>query len=748
MNAMFALISAEWQSGVSHWLFGALLYGTLAAGFTWLLVLTVFRRARPAVHGLLWTLVLVKFLIPFGPGASFSLASVIAGISGWSPAHAPSLATPPGDGSLAFVFVDGAPGAAVPTQPGAAAPAAAPGGAAWLAWLVATYALIVAGLAAARLHAYLQFTRRCRRLPRADVATTEVIEGVCERLGVRRVPAVHVSDSIAAPCVFGLLRPVLVLSTRQLADRTELEAVALHEIAHLRRGDLLVRHFQWLVGTLLFFWPIVAWVNRRIDLVREYACDEWALRHGRLSAGDYARCLLRAVQTTRPAWSHYRPAAMAASRVNVERRIDMILNAQTQVSRRWMWLPIGSAVAVWGAFVLTGAPAVGAAAKEDGAGTWTTESGQTVVVVRGSQLNPAGEPQQQINVEVLAGENGAPGALFLAEGMPHVFIARCNEGDGHAQFGVATIAFSAHNEADLAEFLSQHPSADANGDGALSSVEHDAYLAAQVVADPTAVLNQYPKADRNADGAIDATEAARLIAGGADMDALPIPGGGVWSTAAPAGAGEDGAPRVIKLRRRVNAGEDEAAPKVIQLGEATDGQPRKMIVQRVENPDGTTSVTVTGDAAGEADADVPNILTRAKSFMPASIWVKQNLTADVSAAQVAALVPAVEQAPLAMFLEHNPDADANHDGRLTPEEREAYIERHMSKVREKLLERHPDADANSDGLLTNDELKAYFRDRGPQMGAGADGAKKRVMIMRKDDGGVVTVTEDGSGDEK
>lgn len=749
MSVTLAWVSPDWHVGVFNWILGALVYGTLAAGVTWLLVLTVFRRARPAVHGLLWTLVLVKFLIPFGPEASFSLASMIGGIDGWSPARAPSVAKPPGEGSLAFVFVEGAPRAAVQTPPGAAAPAATPASSAWRAWLMAAYALVVATLAALRLRAYFQFTRRCRRLPRADLAIAEMIAGVCDRLGVRRVPAVHIADSITGPFVFGLLRPVLVLPTRQLADRAEVEAVALHEIAHLRRGDLLVRHFQWLVGTLLFFWPIVAWVNRRIDLVREYACDEWALRHGRLSAGDYARCLLRAAHPARPTWSHYRPAAMAASRVNVERRIDMILNAQSRVSRRWTWLPIGSAVAVWGAFVLTGAaPAVGAAAKEDGAGAWTTESGQTVVVVRGSQLNQSGQPQQQINVEVLAGEEAAPGALFLTEGAPQMFIARCEEGDGHRQVRIATVALRTHDEAGLAQFLSQHPNADVNGDGMLTSVEHDAYLAAQVVADPTAVLNQYPKADRNADGAIDATEAARLIAGGGELEGLPAFGSGVWSAAAPAGAGEDGAPQVIKLRRRMNDGAGEAAPDMIPLIEAADGQRRKVIVRRVEKPDGTMSVTVNDDCA-EADADLPDILTRAKHFMPAAVWVKQNLTADVSAAQVAALVPAVEQAPLALFLEHNPDADANHDGRLTPDERDAYIERHMSKVREKLLERHPDADANGDGLLTNDELKVYFRDRGPQMGAGADDAGRRVKIMRKDDGGdVVTVTEERRSDEK
>ncbi len=68
-----------------------------------------------------------------------------------------------------------------------------------------------------------------------------------------------------------------------------------HEVTHLRRGDPWLRCLQWIAGTVLFFWPVVAWVNRHIDLAREHACDRWALRHGKLCASEYARCLLEAV---------------------------------------------------------------------------------------------------------------------------------------------------------------------------------------------------------------------------------------------------------------------------------------------------------------------------------------------------------------------------------------------------------------------------------------------------------------------
>jgi hypothetical protein len=153
----------------------------------------------------------------------------------------------------------------------------------------------------------------------------------------------------------GFVRPLLVLSRDLPVRPDELETVVVHEIAHLRRGDTLVRYLQWLAGTLLFFWPVVAWVNRRLDVVREYACDEWALRQGKLTAHQYARCLLRAAQGGRRSPLAYRPCSMATYPKTIERRIDMILQLPRCPSKPRAW-GLASLVFLlaWSGFALTG----------------------------------------------------------------------------------------------------------------------------------------------------------------------------------------------------------------------------------------------------------------------------------------------------------------------------------------------------------------------------------------------------------
>jgi len=73
-------------------------------------------------------------------------------------------------------------------------------------------------------------------------------------------------------------------------SQAQLEAVIVHELAHIKRWDYFVNFFQIVAETLLFYHPAVWWVSRRIRLERENCCDDVAV----LLCGnvvDYARAL-------------------------------------------------------------------------------------------------------------------------------------------------------------------------------------------------------------------------------------------------------------------------------------------------------------------------------------------------------------------------------------------------------------------------------------------------------------------------
>jgi D-alanyl-D-alanine endopeptidase (penicillin-binding protein 7) len=71
---------------------------------------------------------------------------------------------------------------------------------------------------------------------------------------------------------------VLVPVAAMLALSPEaLEALLVHELAHVRRGDFLANILQTLAEALLFYHPAVWWLSRRIRQEREHCCDDAAV---------------------------------------------------------------------------------------------------------------------------------------------------------------------------------------------------------------------------------------------------------------------------------------------------------------------------------------------------------------------------------------------------------------------------------------------------------------------------------------
>lgn len=353
MNGMLATFDAQLAAAwILGWLARALLYGTLLAALTWLVARILPTRLSPTVQTVLWSIVLVKFLVPIGPSWSHSLASICASLSHRAPPHS---------GEIRPLEASSPPAALPQTDVSAEQvirPFAARRSHGWAVPATAAYLLLTAGLTAVRFRSYHALHARCRALPSAGRATRRLVSRVCKRTGVRRIPAIRLSDEPPAPFVMGVWRPTLVLARRQLVRPDELETVIVHEVAHLRRGDVFVRQLQCIAGTLLFFWPVVAWVNRRLEMAREHACDQWALRHGKLTAGQYACCLLSVARPRHTPRLACRPACMATNPSTIERRIDVILESPALASRKSARsLPAAAFLLSWAIFALAGAVA-------------------------------------------------------------------------------------------------------------------------------------------------------------------------------------------------------------------------------------------------------------------------------------------------------------------------------------------------------------------------------------------------------
>lgn len=101
---------------------------------------------------------------------------------------------------------------------------------------------------------------------------------LCE-IQSRRSVRLCISDAVRVPAAIGYFRPLVVFPSWALTDipTAELNAILVHELAHLRRYDDWTNLAQKLVKAILFFHPAVWFIESRLTLEREMACDEAVL---------------------------------------------------------------------------------------------------------------------------------------------------------------------------------------------------------------------------------------------------------------------------------------------------------------------------------------------------------------------------------------------------------------------------------------------------------------------------------------
>ena len=265
----------------------ALPEGFLIALFAWAL-LRVLRRQNSGTRFAVWFLALLAVAaLPVAGGIGEGRGLIAAGISsGMTAANSwgglrPAI-TIPGGWAL-FVFL------------------------AWALGACVAMLRLMAGLWRLR-----RLRRSCTPIVAADLdpavrktvdaigASRPVVSGLFASglLGSRSI-TIATSEYVRVPAAIGFWKRTIVLpawALRELPPQ-DLNVILLHEFAHLRRWDDWTNLIQKIVRALFFFHPAVWWIEKRISVEREMACDDAVLAETANPQG-YATCLVSLLEKT------------------------------------------------------------------------------------------------------------------------------------------------------------------------------------------------------------------------------------------------------------------------------------------------------------------------------------------------------------------------------------------------------------------------------------------------------------------
>ena len=295
-------------------------WNTLAAAVLALAVLLLGRFwKRPELLHVLWLVVLVKLVTP----GMVRWNALPAPIDHAAPTNASIVQADPALLSATTAAIPSA--AFVPVEP-------------W--WTHAPLALWIGGSAAFLLLAAVRLRRffvALRRSAPPQRSLRERIVSLAHRVDVA-VPRTLVVDAAVPPMVWrGPAGALLVLPAAliETLDPEETDAILVHELAHLKRGDPWVRWVELAVTTVLWWNPLVWWVRRNLRRAEEQACDHRVLEVLPESRRVYADSIVKTVEYLA---GHGRTPVLgtgATGTRHIEERLIMILNpSRTRRLRR------------------------------------------------------------------------------------------------------------------------------------------------------------------------------------------------------------------------------------------------------------------------------------------------------------------------------------------------------------------------------------------------------------------------------
>ncbi|MEA1960712.1 MAG: M56 family metallopeptidase [Bacillota bacterium] len=311
------------MEGVFHFILTTSFYASIVGIVILLLKVLLKNKLSPKWHYLIWSVLLLKLLIPFGPESTVSFFNVLPRVEPQNitqsmtliEQHSTALPVETDKNEITYE---------VPVQQQVNADKAPFDIKAILPylWAASTFFML--------LWLFLTYYSLFRKLHKGSSIQDErilaILETCKQRLGVNRTVTLVLQDVIEAPALFGAIKPKILLTPAVInLNEKQLEYILLHELAHYKRRDILTNYLLLAFQAIHWFNPVLWYCFKRIRQDMEVATDERALLTlAQTDHKDYGKTLLALLEELSTPKLAPRLLGMADNKKDMERRIRMI----------------------------------------------------------------------------------------------------------------------------------------------------------------------------------------------------------------------------------------------------------------------------------------------------------------------------------------------------------------------------------------------------------------------------------------
>ena len=206
-----------------------------------------------------------------------------------------------------------------------------------IAWILGVFIISVKNLVG-----FYQIKRlRSVGLHTIPVAWQLKFERLVSMAGIGRNVKLKVSALVNNPLTVGTIKPLVLVPIGFFAELspTQIEAILLHELAHIKRNDYLVNLIQTFITTILFYHPAIWFLSNQIRIERENACDDFAF--SRSEEGLSLARALGLLQIRNSKTQNKMAMYLFNRNVSVVKRIQRLVTKNSHIpsERKTIWVP-------------------------------------------------------------------------------------------------------------------------------------------------------------------------------------------------------------------------------------------------------------------------------------------------------------------------------------------------------------------------------------------------------------------------